>query len=62
MFQRILVDDWAFCLPILSFFIFAALFVLVACRALRLGKSERSRLASLPLDEKPDNLEPLEMP
>ncbi len=46
-----IVEDWALCIPIISFFIFAAVFVLVTVRALRLGEAERKRLASLPLEE-----------
>jgi hypothetical protein len=56
MFKRILVEDWALCIPFISFFIFAVVFVAVTVRALRIGKSERSRLASLPLDESPEKL------
>jgi hypothetical protein len=37
---------------------FAAVFVLVTCRALLLGKAERTRLAALPLDETPEPLKP----
>jgi hypothetical protein len=55
MFKRILVEDWALCIPFVSFFIFAVVFVAVTIRALRIGKSERARLASLPLDESKDN-------
>jgi hypothetical protein len=58
MFQRMIVDDWALCIPVISFFMFAAVFVLVTCRALLLGKAERTRLAALPLDETPEPLKP----
>jgi hypothetical protein len=51
MFKRILVEDWALYVPILSFAIFAVVFAAVTIRALRVGKQERERLASLPLDE-----------
>lgn len=50
MFKRIFVEDWALCVPIISFCIFFVVFVAVTIRALRIGKSERERLASLPLD------------
>ena len=62
MFQRMIVEDWALCIPIISFFIFAMVFVLVTIRALRLGEAERTRLASLPLDDhrsrNPETLKP----
>ena len=51
MFQRMIVEDWALCIPLVSFCIFAAVFVLVTVRALRLGEAERKHLASLPLEE-----------
>jgi hypothetical protein len=50
MFKRIFVEDWALCVPIISFCIFFAVFVAVTIRALRIGKTERERLASMPLD------------
>jgi hypothetical protein len=50
MFKRIFVEDWALCVPIISFCIFFTVFVAVTIRALRIGKSERERLASMPLD------------
>ena len=50
MFKRIFVEDWALCVPIISFCIFFAVFVAVTIRALRIGKAERERLASMPLD------------
>ena len=51
MFKRVFVEDWALYIPFISFFIFAGVFVFVTIRALRLGKDERTRLASLPLEE-----------
>ena len=44
MFKRIFVEDWALCVPIISFCIFFTVFVAVTIRALRIGKSERERL------------------
>lgn len=55
MFKRVIVEDWAHSLPVVAFFIFFAVFVFVSIRALRMEKSERSRLASLPLDDNADN-------
>jgi hypothetical protein len=57
MFKRIFVEDWALCVPIISFCIFFTVFVAVTIRALRIGKSERERLASLPLEPGNDNSE-----
>jgi hypothetical protein len=56
MFKRIFVEDWALCVPIISFCIFFVVFVAVTIRALRIGKSERERLASLPLEPDSENL------
>lgn len=50
MFQRMHVEDWANCLPFISFLIFAVLFAIVCYRALRLSEDKRKHLASLPLD------------
>lgn len=50
MFKRILVEDWAHIIPVISFCIFASVFVLVTLRAMRMRKTDRERLASLPLD------------
>jgi hypothetical protein len=57
MFKRIFVEDWALCVPIISFCIFFTVFVAVTIRAMRIGKSERERLASLPLESGNDNSE-----
>lgn len=54
MFKRIFVEDWAQIIPVISFFIFASVFIVVSIKALKLRKSERERLASLPL-ENPSN-------
>ena len=51
MFKRVFVEDWALLIPYISFFLFAIVFIAVTIRALRLGKTERTRLASLPLEE-----------
>jgi hypothetical protein len=55
MFKRVITEDWAHIVPFVSFFIFFTVFVFVTWRALRLGKSERTRLAAMPLEENPDN-------
>ena len=54
MFQRILVEEWATYVPIVSFFLIAGVFIAVTIRALRIDKGERNRLASLPLEETSD--------
>lgn len=51
MFQRILLEEWATYVPIISFVLIAGVFTVVTIRALRIEKSERTRLASLPLEE-----------
>lgn len=51
MFQRILVEDWATWVPIISFILIAGVFIAVTIRALRINKSERERLAALPLED-----------
>jgi len=58
MFHRVNVEDWATCITILAFFIFAGVFVVITIRALRLSEGERKRLAALPLDDKPDDPHP----
>ena len=59
MFKRILVEDWATYVPIISFVLIAGVFIAVTIRALRIDKGERSRLASLPLEDQPENLKSL---
>jgi hypothetical protein len=59
MFKRIFVEDWALWVPIISFCIFFVVFVAVTIRALRIGKSERERLASLPLQSGDAPLTPI---
>ncbi len=54
MFKRVIVENWALYVPIISFIIFAVVFVAVTIRALRIGKAEREHLASLPLDKNSD--------
>jgi len=59
MFQRILVEEWATYVPIISFVLIAGVFTVVTIRALRIEKGERNRLASLPLEDNSDNLKSL---
>ena len=51
MFKRILVEDWVHIVPVISFFIFATVFIFVTIRAIKIRKTERERLAALPLDD-----------
>lgn len=55
MFKRVIVEDWAHCIPYIAFFIFFAVFMAVSIRALRMRKPERTRLASLPLEDSSEN-------
>jgi hypothetical protein len=59
MFKRILVEDWATYIPIISFVLIAGVFIAVTIRALRIDKRERTRLASLPLEDQSENLKSL---
>ena len=58
MFKRVILEDWAVWSPFIAFFIFFVVFALVTARALRLGKSERERLAAMPLDKAKENNQP----
>jgi cbb3-type cytochrome oxidase subunit 3 len=58
MFKRMIVEDWAYYIPFISFFIFAIVFAAVTVRALRIGKKERTRLASLPLENNAETSNP----
>jgi len=54
MFHRILVEDWQRALTIISFAIFAAVFLLTLARALRLSGDHVRRLENLPLENDSD--------
>lgn len=49
-FKRVMFEDWAIWIMMGSFGIFMVIFLLVSFRAMRLGKSEREKMASLPLE------------
>jgi hypothetical protein len=55
MFKRVFVEEWAYIIPFISFFIFFTVFIFVTIRAMRLGKSERTRLAMMPLEDNSEN-------
>jgi hypothetical protein len=58
MFKRVIFEDWAYYIPFIAFFIFFVVFVVITIRALRLEKSERTRLASLPLESNSETPNP----
>ena len=51
MFKRVIYDDWATIVPIISFVLTFAVFAVATVRALRTPKPEREELARLPLDK-----------
>lgn len=53
MFKRVLVEDWVHIVPVLSFCIFFSIFIIVTIRALRIKRSERERMAAMPLESDP---------
>jgi len=55
MFKRVIVEDWAYVVPIIAFFIFFTVFVAVTIRAMWMKEPERNRLASMPLEENAEN-------
>ena len=52
MFRRILVENWQTTLTLVSFAIFAAVFVAVLIRVWRASREEIARLANLPLEDR----------
>jgi len=53
MFHRVIHENWATAVPIISFAITAGVFLFVSIRAIRLPKDRREHLSSIPLDENP---------
>lgn len=51
MFQRVMHQDWAAIVPIVSFIITAGFFIAISVRAMLLKKPDREHLANLPLDD-----------
>lgn len=51
MLQRIIHDNWASIVPIISFAVTAGIFLTVSIRALTLPKSRREKLANIPFEE-----------
>jgi len=54
MFHRILVEDWQRMLTMISFAIFAAVFLLTVARAMRLSRDRIRHLENLPLENDAD--------
>jgi len=51
MFKRIIHEDWTTIVPMISFTVLFLVFLVTTIRALRLERSERERLATLPLED-----------
>ena len=51
MFKRIIHEQWTMVVPIISFVLTAAVFLIFTIRALIMRKSESKHLSSLPLTE-----------
>jgi hypothetical protein len=51
MFRRLLVEEWQSTLTIISFVLFAGVFLVTLLRALRMPREEVQHLNSLPLTE-----------
>ncbi len=50
MFHRVIHENWATIIPIISFTVTAGVFLMVSIRALTLPKERREKLARIPLD------------
>ncbi|WAC21407.1 hypothetical protein OVA24_08405 [Luteolibacter sp. SL250] len=51
MFKRVIYEDWAAIVPIISFIATAAVFLTATVRALCLPKSRCQELADIPLED-----------
>ena len=51
MFRRLLVENWQTTLTLVSFAIFATVYIVVLIRAWRATQEEIARLAQLPLED-----------
>lgn len=51
LFKRVVHEDWTTLVPMIAFFLMFGVFAVTTIRALRLDKSERERLATLPLKD-----------
>lgn len=52
MFKRVIYEDWAAIIPIISFIATAAVFLTATIRALCLSKNRCNELADLPLNDR----------
>jgi hypothetical protein len=50
MFKRVIYQEWANIVPIISFVLTFAVFAIATVRALRTPKDRREELARMPLD------------
>lgn len=50
MLRRIIMEEWALIVPIISFAVTATVFLTVSIRALLMPKPRREELARMPLD------------
>lgn len=57
-FKRVVFEDWALWMPMISFGIFFLIFVITSIRAILMRKSDRERLAALPLEDSSDTSQP----
>ena len=55
MFRRLILEQWASVIAVISFCFFFVVFAYATVRALRMAEKNRNHLASLPLDT-PDEL------
>ena len=53
MLKRLIMEDWAVIVPIISFAVTATVFITVSIRALTLPKARREELANIPFTENP---------
>lgn len=54
MFRRIILEDWTYIVPIISFAIFFVVFAYATIRALKLAEKHREHLETMPLDDASD--------
>jgi hypothetical protein len=50
MFRRLILEQWASVIAVISFCFFFVVFAYATLRALRMAEKSRNHLASLPLD------------
>jgi hypothetical protein len=53
MLRRIIMEEWALIVPIISFAVTVTVFLTVSIRALTLSKARREELANIPFGENP---------